>query len=71
MPQNTEACVFPLMWDRERYNKKLNKVNHGVDYSIHGHNSTPEPIWIGNSLHIDTNYYSKPTLFEISLILEK
>lgn len=66
MPQNAEACAFPLMWDRERFNKKLNKVNHGVDFSIHGHNSTPEPIWIGNSLHIDTSHFGSPTIVNLS-----
>ena len=66
IPQNPEACAFPLMWDRERFNKKLNKVNHGVDFSIHGHNSTPEPIWIGNSLHIDTSHFGSPTIVNLS-----
>ncbi|MBU3023741.1 metallophosphoesterase [Aestuariibacter sp. A3R04] len=69
-PGSTEACVTPLLWDRERFTKKLNKVNHGVDFSIHGHNSTQEPVWIGNSLHIDTSYYGMPTVLDLAETIE-
>lgn len=66
LPGNTEACVTPLLWDRERFSKRKHLVNHGVDFSIHGHNSTQMPIWIGNSLHIDTSYYGAPTVIDLA-----
>ncbi|GGF67605.1 metallophosphoesterase [Alteromonas lipolytica] len=66
LPGNTEACVMPLLWDRERFTKRKHQVNHGVDFSVHGHNSTPSCIWIGNSLHIDTSYYGHPTVINLA-----
>lgn len=66
MPDNAEACAIPLMWDRERFTKRKHQVNHGVDFSIHGHNSTPECLWIGNSYHIDTGQYGSPTVIDVS-----
>ena len=70
MPGNTEACVAPLLWDRERFTKRKHKVNHGVDFSVHGHNSTQTPIWIGNTLHIDTSYYGHPTVINLAETIE-
>lgn len=70
IPQGSDGCVMSLLWDRERFNKRLNKVNHGVDFSIHGHNSTPEPVWIGNSIHIDTSHFGAPTVIELSSLTD-
>ncbi|MAP19845.1 MAG: metallophosphoesterase [Alteromonadaceae bacterium] len=66
MPGNTEACVWPLLWDRERFLKRKHNVNHGVDFSVHGHNSTQVCLWIGNSYHIDTGRYGHPTVINLS-----
>lgn len=68
-PANPKDCIFQLLWDRERFQKRLHHNNHGVDFSIHGHNSTESPIWIGNSLHIDTAYYGMPTVMELSEVI--
>ena len=68
MSNNTAENVRSLLWDRERFNKKMNKVNHGVSFSIHGHNSIPEPIWIANSMHIDTISFGKPTVMDVGKI---
>lgn len=70
MPGNTEACVWPLLWDRERFTKRKHNINHGVDFSVHGHNSTPECIWIGNSYHIDTGRFGSPTVINLSDTIE-
>ncbi|WP_166419809.1 metallophosphoesterase [Pseudoalteromonas sp. Z1A8] len=69
-PDDKSVIVQSLLWDREVV--KQNKVveSHGVDFSIHGHNSTKAPFWVGNSYHIDTNYHGgKPTLLELSDVI--
>ena len=69
-PDDKSVIVQSLLWDREVV--KQNKVvkSHGVDFSIHGHNSTKAPFWVGNSYHIDTNYHGgKPTLLELSEVI--
>jgi serine/threonine protein phosphatase 1 len=71
-PDDKSLIVQSLLWDREVV--KLDQVvkSHGVDFSIHGHNSTKAPFWVGNSYHIDTNYYGgKPTLLELSDVINK
>ncbi|WP_024597750.1 metallophosphoesterase [Pseudoalteromonas sp. TAE56] len=69
-PDDKSMIVQSLLWDREVV--KQNKVvkSHGVDFSIHGHNSTKAPFWVDNSYHIDTNYLGgKPTLSELSEVI--
>lgn len=71
-PDDKSLIVQSLLWDREVF--KQNKVvrSHGVDFSIHGHNSTKAPFWVGNSYHIDTNYLGgKPTLLELDEVIKR
>jgi len=70
-PTNKSKVVAALLWDRELYNKGSSLKNYGVDFSIHGHNSTQIPVWIGSSFHIDTSYYGRPTMVELSVAIEK
>ncbi|TMO64870.1 metallophosphoesterase [Pseudoalteromonas aurantia] len=63
--------VASLLWDRDRVKKRKHIQNLGVDFSIHGHNSTQVPFWIANTYHIDTSYYGRPTLVELSEVIKK
>ena len=63
--QNNSKVVASLLWDREFFNKGKGLINHGVDFSIHGHNSTQVPLWIDNSYHIDTSFYGGPTMIDL------
>ena len=69
--KNTSEIVTSLLWDRELFKKKTTLIHHGVDFSIHGHNSTQTPLWIGNSYHIDTSFYGKPTAIELTSTINK
>ncbi|WP_259369124.1 metallophosphoesterase [Colwellia sp. MB3u-55] len=70
-PADKLAIVNALLWGRELFNKEKSLLNSGVDFSIHGHNSTQVPIWIKNTLHIDTSYYGRPTMIELHTVIEK
>ena len=71
-PQEKSKIVESLLWDRDVFKNKKVVNNQGVHFSIHGHNSTRFPLWVGNSFHIDTNYYlGKPTLIELSSIINQ
>ena len=70
-PIDKSKVVAALLWDRELFKKGKSLKNHGVDFSIHGHNSTQIPIWIGNSYHIDTSFYGRFTMIELSTAIEK
>jgi serine/threonine protein phosphatase 1 len=60
------AMVNNLLWDRTLVKtRKLIKNDH-VDFSIHGHNTSQMPFWIGNSYHINTIYYGRHTLVDLS-----
>lgn len=63
--KNTPEVVACLLWDRTLFHKKIALLSHDVDFSIHGHNSTQIPLWIGSSYHIDTSYYGTPTAIEL------
>lgn len=71
LPTDKSKVVAALLWDRELFKRGKGLVNHGVDFSIHGHNSTQIPIWIDNSYHIDTSFYGRPTVVELKAIIEK
>ena len=70
LPTDKSTIVNALLWDRELFTKKKSVMNCGVDFSIHGHNSIQVPIWIKNTLHIDTSYYGRPTMIELHTIIE-
>lgn len=65
-PTDINDLSWQLLWDRERFTKRQHISNTGVDFSVHGHNSTQQCRWIGNSLHIDTSYYGKPTVINVA-----
>lgn len=70
-PKNKVETIDSLLWNRKLFNSKRLINNIGVDFSIHGHNSTNIPLWIGNSYHIDTSYYGAPSIVELeTLVLE-
>lgn len=69
-PGDSAACSTSLLWDRERFTKRNHNINHGVDFSLHGHNSTPEPVWIGNSYHIDTGRFGSPTVVDLAQLTQ-
>ncbi|WP_024611585.1 metallophosphoesterase [Pseudoalteromonas sp. TB64] len=70
--EDKSVIVESLLWDRKVFNSKKIINNHGINFSIHGHNSTQLPFWIGDSYHIDTNYLGgKPTLLELSDVINK
>jgi serine/threonine protein phosphatase 1 len=71
LPVDKSAVVTALLWDRELFTKQKCTENSGVDFSIHGHNSTQMPIWINNTFHIDTSYYGRPTMVELQTIIEE
>ncbi|WNC68010.1 metallophosphoesterase [Thalassotalea nanhaiensis] len=71
LPVDKSAIVAALLWDRELFYKQKCLVNRGVDFSIHGHNSTQIPIWIENTFHIDTSYYGRPTMVELNAVIEE
>ncbi|TMO54627.1 metallophosphoesterase [Pseudoalteromonas phenolica] len=68
---NTGDAVESLLWSRELFKSKKQASNKGVSFSIHGHNSTQVPIWIGNTYHIDTNYYGRPTVVNLRNLIDK
>lgn len=71
-PVDKSVIVESLLWDRDVVKKRKVIKNKGVSFSVHGHNSTEFPFWVGNSYHIDTNYYGgKPTLLELSNVINK
>lgn len=69
-PQNKEFVIESLLWSRELYKSQKLHNNTGVDFSIHGHNSTQVPTWIGNTHHIDTNYYGRPTVVNLDKLIQ-
>ena len=71
LPSEKSRVVSSLLWDRVRVKKRRHVSNVGVDFSIHGHNSTPVPFWISNTYHIDTSYYGRPTLVELKNVISK
>jgi serine/threonine protein phosphatase 1 len=70
-PNDKSTVVESLLWDRDVVKHDKIISSNGVDFSIHGHNSTKTPFWVGNSYHIDTNYYGgKPTLLELGEVIK-
>ncbi|RXF04931.1 metallophosphoesterase [Pseudoalteromonas phenolica O-BC30] len=70
-PENSEGTVESLLWSRELFKSQKQSSNIGINFSIHGHNSTQMPIWIGNTYHIDTNYYGRPTVVNLSNLIDE
>lgn len=64
--------VQSFLWDRTRVKTQSNKINPGVLFSIHGHNITQSPYWLGNSYHIDTNYLAgRPSIINLSDLISQ
>tara|TARA_Y100000588_G_scaffold326587_1_gene361091 strand:- start:2428 stop:3171 length:744 start_codon:yes stop_codon:yes gene_type:complete len=60
-----------LLWDRTIVKQTITKINASIDFSVHGHNTTAEPYWLGNTYHIDTHYLSgKPTIVELKPLIK-
>ena len=70
-PANTGDAVESLLWSRELFKSQKQSSNIGVNFSTHGHNSTQMPIWIGNTYHIDTNYYGRPTVVNLENLIDE
>ncbi|TMO54441.1 metallophosphoesterase [Pseudoalteromonas phenolica] len=70
-PVDKRAVVSALLWDRELVKRRKCSANKNVDFSIHGHNSTQVPFWIANSYHIDTAFYGRVTMVELSNVIDK
>lgn len=70
-PENSKSTVESLLWSRELFKSQKQSSNIGVNFSIHGHNSTQMPIWIGNTYHIDTNYYGRPTVVNLKNLIDE
>lgn len=70
-PEKSEDTVESLLWSRELFKSQKQSSNIGVNFSIHGHNSTQMPIWIGNTYHIDTNYYGRPTVVNLKNLIDE
>ncbi|ALO43059.1 metallophosphoesterase [Pseudoalteromonas phenolica] len=70
-PEKSEGTVESLLWSRELFKSQKQSSNIGVNFSIHGHNSTQIPIWIGNTYHIDTNYYGRPTVVNLGNLIDE
>ncbi|MDC8830392.1 metallophosphoesterase [Alteromonas gilva] len=68
-PHRQSDVVWNLLWERERFVRNSHVSNHGVDFSVHGHNSTQQIRWISNSLHIDTSFYGRPTVIDLTTII--
>lgn len=68
---NKAHTTAALLWDRDIVKQKLAIKNKTIDFSVHGHNTTDKPYWLGNSFHIDTNYLSgKPTIVELKTLIK-
>jgi len=70
-PQNKEHCVAGLLWERSVFKQRKLIDNAGVDFSIHGHNPSQVPLWIGNTYHIDTGYYGRLSVLNLSDVITK
>lgn len=69
---SADTVVQNFLWDRTRVKTKSNKINPGVLFSIHGHNTTKSPYWLGNSYHIDTNYLAgRPTIINVADLISQ
>ena len=70
-PTDKSSLVSALLWDRDLVKRRKCYANKNVDFSIHGHNSTQAPFWIANSYHIDTSFYGRLTMVELSKVVDK
>jgi len=71
-PQDIQQAISALLWDRSLTKAKKPVINPSIDFSVHGHNTTKKPYWLGNSYHLDTNYLSgKPTIVELSTLIKQ
>ena len=67
-----QQAIGTLLWDRSLTKEKKALINPSIDFSVHGHNTTQKPYWLGNSYHLDTNYLSgKPTIIELSTLIKQ
>ena len=70
--QDIQQATGALLWDRSLTKAKKPVINPSIDFSVHGHNTTKEPYWLGNSYHLDTNYLSgKPTIVELKTLINQ
>jgi len=70
--KDKEKAISLLLWDRALTKAKKPVINPSIDFSVHGHNTTKEPYWLGNSYHLDTNYLSgKPTIVELKTLINQ
>ncbi len=68
--KNKQRAVSSLLWDRSLVRKNEPVINPSIDFSVHGHNTTTEPFWLGNTFHLDTNYLGgKPTIVELKQLI--
>jgi serine/threonine protein phosphatase 1 len=70
-PADKTEVIESLLWNRDVVKKRRLLKNDGVTFSIHGHNSTQVSFWISNSYHIDTNYYGRPTIGDLSKVIQR
>ena len=70
--QDIKQAIGTLLWDRSLTKEKKALINPSIDFSVHGHNTTQKPYWLGNSYHLDTNSLSgNPTIVEPSPLIKQ
>jgi len=70
-PQSIANTVSDLLWQRSVFKRRVAIDNGGVDFSIHGHNPSQVPVWIGNTYHIDTGYYGRLSVVNLTDVIAK
>jgi len=70
-PQSLADTVSDLLWHRSVFKRRMVIDNVGVDFSIHGHNPSQVPVWIGNTYHIDTGYYGQLSVVNLMDVIAK
>jgi len=70
-PQSHADTVGDLLWQRSVFKRRIIINNVGVDFSIHGHNPSQVPVWIGNTYHIDTGYYGQLSVVNLTDVIVK
>ena len=67
-----QLAVSALLWERTIVKQRIVEDNPSISFSIHGHNTTQTPYWLGNTYHIDTNYLGgKPTIVELERLINQ
>jgi len=70
-PQSHADTVGDLLWQRNVFKRRMIIDNAGVDFSIHGHSPSQIPLWIGSTYHIDTGYYGRLSVVNLTNVIEK